>query len=70
MQLHSFLISAHPSHTRLMGMTLGKSVHPQGEIVGLGTGSRDGMSPAGDEGTMGPVNKFLGLSKALFERPS
>ena len=62
MQLHSFLISAHPSHTRLMGMTLGKSVHPQGEIVGLGTGSRDGMSPAGDEGTMGVVKNF---SKSL-----
>ena len=61
MQLHSFLISAHPSHTLLTGMTLGKSVHPQGEIVGLGTGSRDGTSPAGDEGTMGVVKNFLSL---------
>ena len=53
-----------------MGMALGKRGSPQGEIIGLGSGSRAGMSPAGDEGTMGPVNKFLGLSKALFERPS
>ena len=67
MQLHSFLISAHPSHTRLMGMTLGKSVHPQGEIVELGTGSRDGMSPAGDEGTMGVVKNFLCLWELLFD---
>ena len=65
MHLHSFLISAHPSHTRLMGMTLGKSVHPQGEIVELGTGSRDGMSPAGDEGTMGVVKIFLSLWELL-----
>ena len=39
-------------------------------MIGLGSGNRAGMSPAGDEGTMGPVNKFLGLSKALFERSS
>ena len=36
-------------------------MHPQGEIVGLGTGSRDGMNPAGDEGTMGVVKIFLSL---------
>ena len=53
-----------------MGMALGKRGSPQGVIIGLGSGSRAEMSPAGDEGTMGPVNKFLGLSKALFERPS
>lgn len=42
-----------------MGMALGKRGSPQGEMIGLGSGSRAGMSPAGDEGTMGPVNKFL-----------
>ena len=65
MQPHSFLFSVHPSHTGLRGMTLGKRVYPQGEMIGLGSGRRAGMIPAGYKGTMRVVSKFQSLLEGL-----
>ena len=46
-------------------MTLGKRAYPQGEMIGLGSGKRAGMIPAGNKGTMRVVSKFQSLSERL-----
>ena len=46
-------------------MTLGKRVYPQGEMIGLGSGSRAGMIPAGNKGTKRVVSKFQRFSERL-----
>ena len=46
-------------------MTIGKRVYPQGEMIGLGSGRRAGMIPAGYKGTMRVVSKFQSLLERL-----
>lgn len=57
--------TAHSSRPWLMGMTLGRNRYLQGEMIGLGSGSRAGRIPPGEKGTMGVVKKFLSLSNTL-----